>query len=266
MIVAVASFTGGSGKSSITANVAAMLTLMGYRVGVADCDLFSPGIHTLFGLNPEDFAFSMSEAVLGLCSIKDVALDITESQLGLTKNDGALIFFPARLTGGAIAKLQMNKNTNDSKLAELLTDALDELDLDILLADTHPGVSTETLLAMSVANLAVLVMKPDNRDISGIEVTMTMARGLGLKDENKIVLAVNFVPKSFNMSQVVGEIEGYFNLPVVIAIADTPDVRLSKSTKLMVNTSPKSPYVTELRKLVKFISTDFEERVYDTSE
>lgn len=49
-IISIHSFRGGTGKSNITANIAALLATEGQRVGVIDTDIQSPGIHALFGL------------------------------------------------------------------------------------------------------------------------------------------------------------------------------------------------------------------------
>ena len=50
-VVSFHSFRGGTGKSNMSANVAALLALDGRRVGVVDADIQSPGIHVLFGLD-----------------------------------------------------------------------------------------------------------------------------------------------------------------------------------------------------------------------
>ena len=49
-IISIHSFRGGTGKSNMTANLAALLAAEGGRVGVIDTDIQSPGIHVLFGL------------------------------------------------------------------------------------------------------------------------------------------------------------------------------------------------------------------------
>jgi septum site-determining protein MinD len=53
-IISIHSFRGGTGKSNTTANVSAILASEGYRVGVVDTDLASPGIHVLFGMPGEE--------------------------------------------------------------------------------------------------------------------------------------------------------------------------------------------------------------------
>jgi len=45
--ISVYSFRGGTGKSNTTANVAALLAAEGWRVGVIDTEIQSPGIRVL---------------------------------------------------------------------------------------------------------------------------------------------------------------------------------------------------------------------------
>lgn len=49
-VIGISSAKGGVGKSTVTANLAAMLARMGYRVGVLDADIYGPSQPTLFGL------------------------------------------------------------------------------------------------------------------------------------------------------------------------------------------------------------------------
>jgi len=55
------SFRGGTGTSNTTANLAAVLSARGQRVGVVDTDIQSPGIHVLFGLAGDDLATSLND-------------------------------------------------------------------------------------------------------------------------------------------------------------------------------------------------------------
>ena len=53
-LVAVGSGKGGVGKSTVSANLALSLAKEGYRVGLADVDVYGPSIPTLFNIKKQD--------------------------------------------------------------------------------------------------------------------------------------------------------------------------------------------------------------------
>ena len=67
-LIAVHSFRGGNGKSSIAANVAALLAVAGQRVGVVDADIQSPGLHLLLGRAGKTPGHTLDDYLLGNCS------------------------------------------------------------------------------------------------------------------------------------------------------------------------------------------------------
>ncbi len=64
-IVSIHSYRGGTGKSNTTANVAATVARYGYRVGIVDTDIQSPGIHVLFGFGEDDIDRSLNDYLWG---------------------------------------------------------------------------------------------------------------------------------------------------------------------------------------------------------
>src|SRR5574344_2266051 len=52
-LVAVGSGKGGVGKSTVAANLAISLSKLGFKVGLADADIYGPSIPTLFNIENE---------------------------------------------------------------------------------------------------------------------------------------------------------------------------------------------------------------------
>eukprot|EP01053_Blabericola_migrator_P002310 Blabericola_migrator_1__2309@NODE_1642_length_4108_cov_92_265281_g1069_i0_p1_GENE_NODE_1642_length_4108_cov_92_265281_g1069_i0NODE_1642_length_4108_cov_92_265281_g1069_i0_p1_ORF_typecomplete_len534_score94_84ParA/PF10609_9/2_1e69AAA_31/PF13614_6/4_8e16CBP_BcsQ/PF06564_12/4_6e16CbiA/PF01656_23/4_4e16DUF971/PF06155_12/2_9e15FeS_assembly_P/PF01883_19/1_4e13MipZ/PF09140_11/5_7e11VirC1/PF07015_11/7_6e05VirC1/PF07015_11/23ArsA_ATPase/PF02374_15/0_0035ArsA_ATPase/PF02374_15/12Fer4_NifH/PF00142_18/3_7e0 len=77
-ILAVSSCKGGVGKSSMAVNVAYMLKRLGARVGLCDCDVYGPSLHTLIPLEDPKVLFQVDNA-------NEVVKD------SLAKGDGSLI-------------------------------------------------------------------------------------------------------------------------------------------------------------------------------
>ena len=51
-IIAFHSYKGGTGKTTIAANFAAMLAKKAYRVFLMDLDVYAPSLHTYFDMQP----------------------------------------------------------------------------------------------------------------------------------------------------------------------------------------------------------------------
>src|SRR5437764_6187617 len=90
-VIAVHSFKGGTGKTTLTANLAATLALH-HRVGVMDLDLSGPGLHVLFGLKKGEVKATMTDIFLGDATPSDVIIDLTPR---FPKMKGGLFFCPA---------------------------------------------------------------------------------------------------------------------------------------------------------------------------
>src|SRR6266849_955433 len=64
-VIAVHSFKGGTGKTTLTANLAAILA-KNRRVGVMDLDLSGPGLHVLFGVKKSEIKATLTDIFLAM--------------------------------------------------------------------------------------------------------------------------------------------------------------------------------------------------------
>lgn len=76
-IISIHSYRGGTGKSNLTANIAACLALGGGRVAVVDTDIQSPGIHMLFGLEDTRELRTLNDYLWERCDVQATAVDVT---------------------------------------------------------------------------------------------------------------------------------------------------------------------------------------------
>lgn len=102
-VVSIHSYRGGTGKSNFTANLATTVALQGYRVGVVDTDVPSPGIHNLFGLEPEHTHKTLNNYLWGESSIEDTAYDIG-ANVGV-EGEGKLYLVPSSVKADDIARI-----------------------------------------------------------------------------------------------------------------------------------------------------------------
>ena len=102
-IVSIHSFRGGTGKSNTTANIASVLAGGGRRVGVVDTDIQSPGIHVLFGLEPDQIGYTLNDFLWGKCDIADTAHDVSGTITG--DCGGSIYLIPSSVRTGDIARV-----------------------------------------------------------------------------------------------------------------------------------------------------------------
>lgn len=186
-IVAIHSFRGGTGKSNVTANLAAQVSLAGKRVGIVDTDIQSPGIHVLFGLNENNMGNTLNDFLHDKCTIREVAFSVGDSPRQRPQlADKHLWLFPASIRGWEISKI-LREGFDVNLLNTGLQTLMSEFDLDYLFIDTHPGLNEETLLSIAISDLLIVILRPDQQDFQGTAVTVDIARSLDVPNLQLIV-------------------------------------------------------------------------------
>ena len=245
-IISTHSFRGGTGKSNISANLAVMIAKQGYRVGVIDTDIQSPGIHVLFQMEEADFKNSLNDYLWGRCSIKEAAYDVTERAIGSVNPDDRkprVFLIPSSLRTGEIARI-LREGYDVARLNDGLQDAVRELDLDYLFIDTHPGVNEETLLSIAISDALVLIVRPDKQDLQGTAIAVELARRL---DVPRLLLVINKIPPGSDDDALRTQIGGMFSAPVVASLTINNEMARTASGGIFTNLSPNHPFTQELR-------------------
>lgn len=245
-IIAIHSHRGGTGKSNTTSNLSVLLAMEGYRVGIVDTDIQSPGLHVLFGLDTEKIQYTLNDYLWDNCDIADAAQDVTES-LGIT-GGGRLFVVPSSANAGDITRIVRN-SYDASLLHDGYDELVEELKLDFLMIDTHPGLNEETLLSIAISDALLIVLRPDYQDYQGTGVTVEVSRKLGLK--NEISLIVNKMPMAFDVEAITKELEATFECRVAAVLPHSDEMMVLASQGIFVTHYPDHPITQQLRQVVK---------------
>ena len=244
-IVSIHSFRGGTGKSNTTANLSALLAMEGFRVGVVDTDIQSPGIHVLFGMDDSDMEHSLNDYLWGKCDIKDTAHDVT-GRLG-AEVKGQIFLIPSSIKAGEIARI-LREGYDVGLLTDGFRDVVSKMNLDYLLIDTHPGLNEETLLSIAISQALVIIMRPDSQDYQGTAVTVDVARKL---DVPNMLMVVNKVPQAFDIEDVRSRVENSFKCKVAAVIPHSDEMMALASSGIFSLHYPDNPVTKEYKKLVE---------------
>ncbi len=244
-IVSVHSFRGGTGKSNTTANLAALIAMQGYRVGVVDTDIASPGIHILFGLEEDVILHSLNDYLWGVCDIRQTAHDVTAS-LGSDVR-GRVFLVPSSIKVGEIARV-LREGYDVGLLNDGFRDLIQALDLDVLMIDTHPGLNEETLLSIAVSDVLLVILRPDQQDYQGTGVTVEVARKL---DVPRMMLVVNKVPAALQEAEVRARVEQAYHADVVAILPHSDEMMALASAGVFVIRYPEHPITAILRQVAE---------------
>ncbi|QDV30048.1 MinD/ParA/CobQ/CobA-like protein [Planctopirus ephydatiae] len=251
-IISTHSFRGGTGKSNTTANLATLIAKAGYRVGVIDTDIQSPGIHVVFQFDQKKAKYSLNDYLWGRCSIRDAAYDITEQCIGNVVPDAErprLYIIPSSLNSGEIARI-LREGYDVAKLNDGLQELISALDLDYLLIDTHPGVNEETLLSIAISDVLVLILRPDNQDFQGTAVTVELARRLDIPE---LLVVVNKVPEGVDENLIIEQVENGYQAEVAVMLPLNNEMSRLGSCGLFTNHYPDHPFTQGLKTLAERI-------------
>lgn len=237
-VVSIHSFRGGTGKSNLTANLAATVAAQGYRVGIVDTDIQSPGIHALFGLEEQSMGYCLNDYLWGHCSIKDTAYDVTASlkKIG-RKPSSAVYLIPSSFKVNEIARI-LKEGYDVDLLNQGFQDLLELLQLDYLFIDTHPGINEETLLSITISDVLVIILRPDRQDFQGTAVTVDIARRLRVP---KLLLVINRALEAFDFNALKMNVEKTYKAPVAGILPNSDDMMQLASSDIFCTCYPDHP-------------------------
>ena len=246
-IISIHSFRGGTGKSNTTANVAMLLAAEGRRVAVVDTDIQSPGIHVLFGIDQATLNRTLNDYLWGRCRIEEAAHDVTPS-LGVDF-EGRTFLVPSSIQPADIAQV-MREGYDVGLLNEGFRHLIEELELDALLLDTHPGLNEETLLSIAMSNALAIIMRPDSQDYEGTSVTVAVARKLGVP---RMVLVVNKTPEIFDAAEVEARVEKTYDCEVAAVLPHSDELMVLSSEGIFALRHPDHPLTGLYRQIASRI-------------
>lgn len=242
-VVSVHSYRGGTGKSNVSANLAALAALRGKRVAVVDTDVPSPGVHVLFGLAEKQVTRTLNDYLYGQCEIADAAVLVSPPEVRAA--GGTLYVVPASMNAAEIGRV-LREGYDVSRLNDGFSALLDDLNLDLLVIDTHPGLNEETLLSIAISDAAVLLLRPDEQDFLGTAVTVEVARKLGVPN---LLLVLNKVLATTDADALRRDVERAFRADVAAVLPQSEELMRLGSRGLIGLTRPEHAWSRQVATL-----------------
>jgi cellulose biosynthesis protein BcsQ len=163
------SYKGGTGKTTLSINLAGLLANQGHKVCLLDCDLYAPSFYTYFQnieALPNKF---INDYLYNKCDLNEILIDISNSLK--IPNNGKLEIAFSNSDKNEIVKFdsldfQERKNTLQ-RIIQAKNKILLEHKVDYLIIDTSPGIKFWPINCLSISDIIFLVLKMGELDIEG---------------------------------------------------------------------------------------------------
>ncbi|MEU7728649.1 MinD/ParA family protein [Streptomyces sp. NPDC040724] len=237
--IVVHSHRGGTGKSSVLANLALLIAAGGRRVGVVDTDIQSPTLDLLFRLGPGP---SLADYLLGRCEIEATA---QHAGGGFGPGPGGLYVVPAR-TGTAALREIMTSGYDVGLLPEGFDRLAEHYALDVLLLDTHAGLNNESVTAMASADVLMIMARADRIDLSGVEETIALAGRLTCRR----ILVLSMAPEGIDRENARRRAEEVYGAPLAGILPYSPEMAALYGERIFADAHPGHPLVGEFHTII----------------
>lgn len=180
--IAFHSYKGGTGKTTIACNLAAMLSLKGYNVSLLDLDVYAPSLHAYFDHSPNKW---INDLLFESSDLSEIMIDMTSTVTKYAaikpKKIGKLLVGFSNPQKEEIYKLEGTIKTANANIqllrrfVQLREDLISDYESDYIILDTSPGIRYWSINSLAVADILFLTLKFGDLDIDG---TIKMANDI----------------------------------------------------------------------------------------
>jgi MinD-like ATPase involved in chromosome partitioning or flagellar assembly len=164
-IIAVHSYKGGTGKTSLSVNLAATFAKRGKKVAIFDLDFRAPSLFAI--LKASNVRKYFNDYLNNSCEINEVLMDLSPRISG----EGKFMVGFANPSTEAIRDMSSKDRKWEMRALGKLLDLKDSLfnqeNFDYVFFDTSPGLQYSSINAIVAANFVVIPTTGDHSDVQG---------------------------------------------------------------------------------------------------
>ncbi len=250
-IVAVHSYKGGTGKTLLSVNLAAIFAKRGKKVCLFDLDFRAPSLATLLKVDKANCW--LNDYLNGTCEIDKVLIDLS-SRIG---NSGKMLVAFANPATEAIRDMSAKDRKWEmralGRILALRESLLKDKGFDYLIFDTSPGLQYSSINAIVSADLVVVATTFDRSDVDG---TKRMLHELYELFDKKTEMVLNKVMQDVSSKSgkdLQAKIKDTYQVPLLGVIPCFCDVLRAEGDVIYAQDKPDHPLTRILDEMVATI-------------
>ncbi len=286
--IAFHSYKGGTGKTTIAANLSTLLVSKGFNVLLIDMDVYAPSLHVYFNSKPDRW---INNYLLDNLEFTDVVYDCTHvikdfssvtSPSSSGKKHGVFNVVFSNPKKEEITSLDIqNKNASKSQMLKkmlfLREKTNPDIEYDFIILDTSPGIRHWSINSLAIADIVILSLKMDHIDVEGTKEMasdvyksfidygaksyLLLNRIAGYCTPSKLNKETTSKPGrfEFNMleqSETMKGLENYLKMDVISTIPCYCDIQFERQEYMNVLKYPNHPFVSDMNDLIGKILLD----------
>ena len=286
--IAFHSYKGGTGKTTIAANLSTLLVSKGFNVLLIDMDVYAPSLHVYFNSKPDRW---INNYLLDNLEFTDVVYDCTHvikdfssvtSSSSSDNKHGVFNVVFSNPKKEEITSLDIqNKNASKSQMLKkmlfLREKTNPDIEYDFIILDTSPGIRHWSINSLAIADIIILSLKMDHIDVEGTKEMasdvyksfidygaksyLLLNRIAGYCTPSKLNKETTSKPGrfEFNMleqSETMKGLENYLKMDVISTIPCYCDIQFERQEYMTVLKYPNHPFVNDMNDLISKILLD----------
>ena len=272
--IAFHSYKGGTGKTTIASNLAAMLASKGYRVALLDFDVYAPSMQAYFDNVPRKW---INDLLSDNAEVKEVMVDTTpvieKHAQGAMNRAGKLWIGYSNSRKEEVYKLEGDAGKPSGgklqilrKFMHLREELISEFESDFIIIDTSPGIRYWSINSLAIADTLFLTLKFGDLDIEGTKKMASDMYGSFTRFGAKSYLLLNRVagycvphtpasshPKAesgdLQLDDELNALSREVGMDMISAIPCYCDIQFKRKEFLTVLEFPEHPFAKQLEEL-----------------
>ncbi len=238
-IIAVHSYKGGTGKTSMSVSLAATLAKMGKKVCVFDLDFRAPSLFAILKVqNPE---FYLNDYLNNNCEINKGLVDLSDRV-----NGGKLYACIANPTTEAIRDMSSKDRKWEmralGRLLALRETLLRDQKFDYLVFDTSPGLQYSSINAIVAADFVVVATTGDRSDVDGTKRMLSELYNLFEKKTGLVLNKVLDPSATSRKAEMSAKIKADYQVPLLGIVPCFCEVLRAEGNFIFVQDKPDHPF------------------------